>query len=108
MKRNIKNDLIKDYVVLKSIYENLGKNGINLNLKARVGNLLKIYENLIFRFGLMDLSFCLLTREISTTCTIIELKEVNSKVNKIEKDLGDKLRRLKVNEFETKFILTKF
>ena len=107
MKNSVKNDLIKDYIMLKSINENLNKNMVNLKVKAE--KLLKIYENLIFRFGLMDLSFCLLKNEISSSKIKLKLdiNNISSKLNEVEEGLVVKLKKLKINEFEAKFLITK-
>lgn len=107
MKNSVKNDLIKDYIMLKSINENLNINMVNLKVKAE--KLLKIYENLIFRFGLMDLSFCLLKKEISASkvkCKL-DINDISLKLNKLEDSLVVKLKKLKINEFEAKFLITK-
>ena len=114
MKSSIKNEIIKDYIVIKTIHnECVGLSGCE-DLKlilCKANKLIRIYEKLIFKFGLMDLSFCLLNKETNCKMNLdsanVEnvFRDSSLVLEKIESELTKKFKKLKINEFEAKFLI---
>lgn len=103
----IKLSLINDYLKLLKVDFALKNSEIpdveilNLNNK-----LITCYEDLLFKFNLMDVSLLVLKKEIYSCNNNFKLDVVD--IKKIQKEilflLFSKMKNLKLNEVETKFI----
>lgn len=118
MKSSIKNSIIEDYVVVKSISNLFAgtkscENDVLIKIESKAETLLRIYEMLIFKFNLMDLSFFLLNKEIEKLGKYGGLDDklknlifYDNKLNEVESKLIDKLKKLRINEFEANFLIS--
>lgn len=110
MQNKIKLSLINDYLKLLKVDFALKNSKFeDLNLYNLNEKLIICYENLLFKFNLMDVSLLVLKKEICSCSNNIKLDIVD--IKKIQKEilflLFSKMKKLKLNEVETKFITKK-
>lgn len=104
----LKLSLIDDYIKLLKIDKLLIElNSYHVLDCIKVNEKLKdSYENLLFKYGLMDISLLVLKKEIYS-CSRgfnINIKDVVTKQEEIRLSLLDKIKKLKLNEVEFKFV----
>ena len=121
-KNKVKLLLIEDYIELNRI--SLLCDNMNDDLKSKEeklifsdllflkNELLKVYEKVFFRFGLMDVSYLLLKKSLKTKqeanvklLSSGELKNLLFKLKLMVKTLELKLKKLSLNEIELNYII---
>lgn len=103
----IRLSLINDYLKILKVDFALKNSSFNdENSKSLNEKLKTCYENLLFKFNLMDVSLLVLKKEIYSCSNKIKMDIVD--IKKIQKDtlflLFSKIKSLKLNDVETKFI----
>ena len=110
-KQKIKVSLIEDYIDLLRIDKMLLNCDNYKCLKHYVLNehLKNSYESLFLKFGLLNVSFLVLKQEIESISIkkTISLNEVEVLQTNIVNRMIEKLKKLKLNEIEIKFLTKK-
>ncbi len=110
-KQKIKLSLIEDYIYLLKIEKYLIKCENFKNLKYYDTNekLKNSYESLFLKYGLLDVSFLVLKKEVSSIDGSLgfNLKDVEYLQNKIINGLFEKFKKLKLNDIEINFLTKK-
>lgn len=106
--QKLKLSLIDDYIKLlkidKALIEMNGYNGIDC---VQVNEKLKnSYENLLFKYGLMDISLLVLKKEILDCIKnlSLDLKDIVKMQEDIKISLLYKIKKLKLNDVEFRFL----
>lgn len=110
-KQKVKFSLIEDYINLLKIdkallncdnYKCLKHYEVNEHLKDS-------YESLFLKYGLLDISFLVLKKEITSANVNIFLKldDIEMLQNNIVKGLMEKFKKLKLNDVEVKYLTKK-
>lgn len=114
MKNKFKYKIIEEYIKILQIHNNCNNNIDKLCDKSfdclldKTTHLVNIYEKLIFKFGLMDLSFLILKKDIlfsNSHCVDFEVESYKDVVDNFLKNIAHTLKRLKLNEFEVSYLL---
>lgn len=109
LKSKLKLSLIEDYIKLLQIEKLCLKNRDTERFSyfEKVNNKLKSsYENLMFKFGLMDVSLLVLKKEIQSTCIYnkFEIKDIEFMHKEIINSFTNKIKLCKLTDVEIDFL----
>ena len=105
-KQKIKFALIDDYIKLLKIDKFLCLNANNIESLKFNQKLKTSYENLLFKYGLMDVSLLVLKKEIQS-CEFgggLTIENVKQMQQNIVDSLISKIKQLKLNEIESTYL----
>ena len=105
-KQKVKLSLIDDYIILLKLEKELcycveDVERLHFNKK-----LIMVYENLLFKYGLMDVSLLVLKKEIQS-CEFgvgLNLEQIKLEQLNLVNLLIDKMKKLKLNDIEQRFL----
>ena len=107
MRTKIKMKLISEYIYLKKV-DNFYKNSHTDCdfFKEKTEKLIKIYKKIFFKYGIFDLSFAVLQKELSEKdCSNFVLNDLEIRLDEIETSIFLFIKKCGLNEFEKRYVI---